>query len=449
MFADLARAQDPAERQWPMTEMVLLHRYGTPMAFDEPLLAKVRERFYHVDECPIQGPRAYLENAGGSLTLKTAVERTAELMTIPDNQGRSNVASKYLGEIIAQGRDDMMAFFGASTGTVFMGETATELLTRVIRNAIFASPGSLVVGSHLEHPATYSACRHWAPRAGKTYEQVDFDPVTTVVGADQYRPAITPDLGVATIIQASPITGMHVDVEAIVGEIRAVAPECFIIVDGVQHAAHGSVDVDAYGADAYVIAGYKLYSRHNFGVAWVSDRLHAAPHEQIAGAPGNVWKLGTRDASAFAAFSEIVRYFEWLGTQVTDPGSELSQRQLLEHAGAAIRDQEHDLVNAIIWGTGEQPGLGQSDAIRILGPATSDDRSGMVSFSIAGHDSGDVVDILNAGGIRTHARRQDYQSNGVLVPLGVETCVRVSSSHYNSLAEIEKMLSIVNRIASS
>ena len=64
---------------------------------------------------------------------------------------------------------------------------------------------------------------------------------------EQYRPALTPDLAVATIIHASPVTGMHVDVKAIAAEIRAVAPECFIIVDGIQHAAHGHVAVDDYG----------------------------------------------------------------------------------------------------------------------------------------------------------------------------------------------------------
>ena len=46
------------------------------------------------------------------------------------------------------------------------------------------------------------------------YEQVRFDTATTVVSAEQYRAALGPDLAVATIIHASPVTGMHVDVGA-------------------------------------------------------------------------------------------------------------------------------------------------------------------------------------------------------------------------------------------
>ena len=417
------------------------------MTFDPELLAAVRDRFHHADVCPIQGPRAFFENAGGSLTLKAAVERTAELMAFPDNQGRTNVASQYLMDVIAQGRADMKLALGASTGEVFIGESGTELLGRLIRNATLASEGSVVIGSNLEHPATYSACRRWAEVADMRYEQVAFDVDTTVVSVDQYRPALTPDLAVATIIHASPVTGMHVDVGAIAAEIRSVAPDCFIIVDGIQHAAHGRVDIDDYDVDGYVISGYKFFSRHNFGVAWVSDRLATAPHDQLDGAPANVWELGTRDASAYAAFSEVVRYLEWLGGEVGD--REVPARARIEAAAAAIGDQEQDLVDAMMWGTGGLPGLGQLDNVTVVGPVNSEHRSGMVSFLIEGHDSLDVVAALNADGVRTHARKRDYYSATVLEPLGIENCVRASASHYNSRAEVEQMLATVNRLAGS
>lgn len=418
------------------------------MTFDPALLESVRERFHHVDSCPYQGPRVFFENAGGSLTLKAAVTRTAELMALPDNQGRSNVASVALTELIAQGRADMKLLLGATTGEVFVGETGTELLGRLVRNAILASDGTNVVGSHLEHPATYSACRRWSAVAGMAYEQVDFDATTSIVSTQHYAPVVTPDTAVATIIHASPVTGMHVDVRAIASGIRAIAPECFIIVDGIQHAAHGRVDIDDYGVDAYVVSGYKLFCRHNFGVAWVSDRLATAPHDQLDGAPAHVWELGTRDASAYAAFSEVVRYLEWLGSAVAGADT-LEPRQLIEAAASAIREQEQDLVAAMMWGVGDLPGLAQLDAVTVIGPDNSEHRSGMVSFTIDSMDGPTAVDELNTDGVRTHARKQDYYSAGVLGPLGIDSCVRASMSHYNSRAEVEQFLATVNRLAGS
>lgn len=41
------------------------------------LMDAVRDRFAHVDACPFSGPRAFFENAGGALTLKSVVEHPA------------------------------------------------------------------------------------------------------------------------------------------------------------------------------------------------------------------------------------------------------------------------------------------------------------------------------------------------------------------------------------
>ncbi len=419
--------------------------------FAAELLDEIRQRFHHVDTCPYQGPRVFFENAGGSLTLKSVVERSAELLTLPDNQGRSNVASAALDKLIAQGRADMMTMFGATSGLVFVGETGTELLGRLIRSAVWARDGDLI-GSALEHPATYSPCRRWAALAGRTYAQVPFDPATSVVGVEHYRAAITPETSVATIIHASPVTGMHVDVAAIAAHIRTVAPECFIVVDGIQHAAHGHIDVASYDIDAYVVSGYKLFSRHNYGVAWISDRLAAVPHDQIDGAAPEVWEVGTRDASAYATFSEVVRYLEWLGDAgpgATAPPSGGNPRLRIEAAAQAIRRHEHGLVEAMLFGTAGLRGLAQLPGVSVVGPVTSEHRAGMVSFGIDGMGAADVVAALNADGVRTHARKRDHFSAGILIPLGIDDCVRASVCHYNSIAEVERLLATVNRLAPS
>lgn len=419
--------------------------------FAPELLDEVRQRFHHVETCPYQGRRVFFENAGGSLTLKSVVERSAELLTLPDNQGRSNSASAALDKIISHGRSDMMTMFGATSGLVFVGETGTELLGRLIRSAVWARDGDLV-GSALEHPATSSPSRRWAKLAGRDYTQVPFDAATSVVGVDQYASAVTPQTSVATIIHASPVTGMHVDVAAIAAHIRSIAPECFIIVDGIQHAAHGHIDVAAYGIDAYVVSGYKLFSRHNYGVAWISDRLAAVPHDQIDGTAPEVWELGTRDPSAYATFSEVVRYLEWLGEAsgaADDQSTPTTSRQRLESAAQAIRSHEHGVVEAMLSGTGGLLGLSQLPRVSVVGPVTSEHRAGMVSFGIEGMGAVDAVEALNADGVRTHARKRDHFSASILVPLGIEDCVRASVCHYNSIAEVEQLLATVNRLALS
>ena len=404
------------------------------------LFAQVRARFAHVDSCPLTGPRIFFENAGGALTLNSVVETSAFHAAIPDNQGRANGAAEALQTIIDTARADVAALFNAPGGRVMMGESGTELLFRLIRTAVVGTRGP-VLGSSVEHPASRSAARHWAGTMGREYVEVPHDPATGLVTAEAYAAAVRPEVGVATILHTSPVSGMGNDIAAISRAIRAVAPEAFIVVDGIQHACHGGIDLTEARVDGYVISPYKVFSRHGYGIAWASDRLSALPHERLAGSAPESWDLGTRDTGAFAAMSDVVGYFDWLGGEVA-PGA-ADRRARIEAAGAAIHAQEAALTDAAIFGTGNLKGLAELPGLHILGGAENPAREGLVSFWSDRIAAADIVERLNAEGIRTHTGKADHYSGNILEPLGLEGCVRVSFCHYNSRAEVARLLSVM------
>jgi hypothetical protein len=41
-------------------------------------------------------------------------------------------------------------------------------------------------------------------------------------------------------------------------------------------------------------------------------------HEHLMYAPGEPWEFGTRDTGAYATISDVVDYFEWLGSNSTE-----------------------------------------------------------------------------------------------------------------------------------
>ena len=410
------------------------------------LLSKIRDRFAHVDTCPFQGPRVFFENAGGALTLKSVVETSAMFAAIPDNQGRDNPASHKLVEIIDRAKADMRVFFNAPEGQFFVGESGTELIFRLVSAACLGTPEGRVLSSTLEHPATRSAAARWAEVAGKPHVIVAHDDATGSVGPEHYAPEITPDTVVATILHTSPVTGMAVDVAAVAQAIRKVAPDCIIIVDGIQHAAHGRLDIASYGIDGYVVSPYKVFSRHGYGVAWVSDRLAALPHNQLIGAPGGPWEMGTRDTGAYATFSDVVAYFDWLGGEVSD---ETDRRARIEAAGAAIHDHEARLTHAMIHGTGNLQGLADMPGVTLIGGSDNPRREGLVSLVVDGLPAPELVTRLNAQGIRTHTRKADHYSANILDPLGLPSCVRVSLCHYNSEAEVAQFLAVMKEMTAS
>jgi selenocysteine lyase/cysteine desulfurase len=408
------------------------------------LMEDIRSRFAHVDTCPFEGKRIFFENAGGALTLNSVVETTAKFAAIPDNQGRANGASQALVRVIAQAKTDMMTFLNASEGQAFVGESGTELLFRLIRDAVMGTAEGSVIGSTLEHPASRSAAIRWADEAGKPYISVAHDDVTGSVSADAYAAVIQADTRVATIVHTSPVTGIGNDVSAIAAAIRAVSPDCLIIVDGIQHAAHGHIDIAAYGIDGYVMSAYKVFSRHGYGVAWISPRLEAMRHDALIDGPETNWELGTRDTGAYATFSDVVGYFGWLGGLFTDHAS---LRAKIEAAAAAIHDHEKTLTDAMIHGVGNHAGLASIPGAQIIGGVDNPAREGLVCFRIEGRDEADLVESLNKAGIRTHIRRADHYSAGVLRPLGMAACIRVSLCHYNTVEEVGAFLDAVARAA--
>jgi selenocysteine lyase/cysteine desulfurase len=358
--------------------------------FDDSLMQQIRDRFCHVDTCPYQGPRIFFENAGGGLTLKSVVEVNTELAGIPDNQGRDNPASHELVRIIAEARDNMRTFLGVKDGPVFTGESGTELIFRMVRAAALGSPaGGNMIGSTLEHPATVSASKRWSKIAGKEYRAAVHDNETATITTDDYARVVDADTRVATIIHTSPVTGMTVDVPAVVKTIRAASPDCIIILDGIQHAAHGGLSIDDYDIDGYAVSAYKVFSRHNYGFA--------------------------------------------LGSHFTDSDD---RRTRILAAGKAIGEQEHGLVDLMINGNESQRGLRDMKEVYVIGGHDNPAREGMVSIIVEGKPCAEVVADLNAKGIRTHVRKADYFSGNILEPLGRPTCIRVSMCHYNTDQEV-------------
>ena len=411
----------------------------------DELLNDIRSKFAQIDSCPVQGQRVFFENAGGALTLNRVVDVSRDYAAIPDNQGRDNPGSHELVRVIQKAKDDLRVFMNAPSGQFFVGESGTELIFRLVMNACLGTEdGGVVLGSTVEHPATRSACARWSKVSRKTHVLIAHDDALGLVKAEDYSAHVTQATKVATILHTSPVTGMGMDVAAISKAIRAVSPDCYIIVDGIQHAAHGQIDIASYDVDGYVISPYKMFSRHGYGLAWISDRLTDLPHDSLVGGPEHNWELGTRDTGAYATISEVVDYLEWLGSNVTES---VDKRTRFVAAGAAIHAHEKRLTDAMINGTGNLPGLVEMDKVKIIGGVDNPAREGLVSLVVDGLNSADVVKKLNEQGIRTHLRKADHYSGNILDPLGLDGCVRVSMCHYNSEHEVAQFLAAMKTIA--
>jgi len=418
-----------------------------PALFPADLLSDIRAQFLHTDQCPVTGAdRAYPENGGGSLRLKSAMARLWEVSAWPDQEGRRNAASAQVTQIIEQARADIRVFLGAETGAIVSGETGSECINKLTRAIALNAPPGPVLSSPLEHPATFDTARLWAERTGRAVIDVPFDIAAGAVTADHYAACVTPDAALAMIVHTSQTTGLRADLPEICRAIRAVAPDCFILADGVQHAAHEPPDVEAYGVDAYVFSPYKVFMRSGKGFAWVCDRLARLPHDKLAGAPADWWDFGGRDAGLYAGFSEVVRYLDWLGGFVSNA---VDRRARLEAAGRAMRAHELALIELLLHGNTECAGLLDLPGVTLVGEPGVRRREAVTAFRHASLAASEIEERLEARGVRTVSLSRDVYSRHVLEQLDIDDCVRATVCHYNTPDEILRLLTALGEIVAT
>ena len=410
--------------------------------FNPDLMVEIRNRFTNVNSDPISGKRIYFENAGGTLKLKSILELINFYSSLPDNFGRRNKTSQKMDEAMAKGREDIALLLGARSGKIIGEQSITGMIFRLLNNITHNSGGGNIVTSNLDHASVYDATFFLADRHNLEARIAKLDPESGTVSVESILKHIDNKTVALTIIHSSNNLGTRNDVIKIVEKVRNVNSNMFIIIDGAQHASHGLIDVEAYGADAYIFVPYKTYAKLGISFAYVSDRLALLKHENLAGKPKDFWDLGTREVSAYACMSKVVDYMKWLGSHFTNNSDPRSQ---VVSGMEAIERHELDLINTLFFGNNDTKGLLDRQEVTIYGEKVNlDKREAIVAFNLGEYPTGDIVDYFETNGIRITNRISNYYSKHTLSELGIEECVRVSLCHYNTIEEINCFLKLLD-----
>jgi len=234
-------------------------------------------------------------------------------------------------------------------------------------------------------------------------------------------------------------TGSINDVKTIITEARKIKPELYVLVDAVQYAPHGPIDVEEYGADAYAFGPYKAYCVKGIGFAHISDRLANLPHWRLLDKPQANWVLGSPAHMMYASWSATVDYLCWLGSHFTE--SKERRAQMIA-AKDAIHAHMKALLNRAMFGTEEIKGLFKLNHVDVGGmPEDIGNRLCIFLFQLAGMDASTALGHYNQEhGVRLAARIMDAYSAVPLKALGLESAVRLSGAHYNTPEEIDIFL---------
>ncbi|SAK63204.1 class V aminotransferase [Caballeronia glebae] len=414
--------------------------------FSEAVMGDVKGKFHLVDVDASGRERLFFDNAGGSFRLKDAVAAFAAMDTIPDNPERIHASALHLQDVIATGESDVRTILNASGGSIFTALTASEAMFDMVRAVMENSVGDNAVTTILEHPSSFDSVKMYCERTGRELRIARSNPETGGVDVDEIVGLVDSKTVLLSVMYASNISGAKFDLSTIVNRARAKNPHLYIVVDAVQHAPHGVIDLKETPVDGINFAPYKFFGCRGSGIAWLSPRVAALTHHRLLAKPQESWQLGTPTPGQFAVVSKIVDYVAWLGSQYS---GKQDRRELFLEGMHRIELHERALLVALLDGHGTHRGLRAMPGVDVFWDHDDFERRDLiVGVGFARLEAAQAVREYEKRGVVVYERvATSVYSGRMLKSFGIEGAVRLSPLHCHAPGDIERFLGITEELA--
>ena len=423
--------------------------------FTEEELNKIRGQFYYVDEDHYGRKRLFFDNAGGSLRLKKAEEVFHLIDSMPDASEHSNSIARELAALEDRGREDIKkVIFGAKSGTIYPSYTASQIAMEMVRVITENARGTNIVTTMLEHPSVFDAARLYSRIHGMELRVAGVNKETGGVDADTILSLIDQNTALLCCMAASNISGYIYETEKICRRAREINPDIYIYIDAVQHAPHGVLDPEKWGADVTSFAPYKFFGVRGFGLAYLSDRVSRFIHHRLLGKPEDDWEIGSPATAQFAVITEIINYVAGLGGAVCHEGGtacpeEQSRRKLFEIGMQRIADHERGLLDMMLEGVDGIPGLRHIPGVTVQMDGkdlTTRDLILGIEFENLSCEQA-VVEYEKRGVITFERALSSMYSKRMVEAFDSKGMVRLSPLHVNTPQEIRHFLVLTQEMA--
>lgn len=380
-------------------------------------------------------PLTYLDNGASAQKPNQVIDRIARAY-------REDYANVHRGlhflstastEAYEHARETVRGFLSAaSADEIVFTRSATEALNLVASSlGMRLEEGDEIVLSIMEHHSNIVPWHFHRERNGAVLKWVPIRDDGSF-SIEAFESALSDRTKIVAVTQMSNVLGTVVPIK----EICAIAHDrgILVIVDGSQAAVHMPVDVADLGCDFYVLTGHKLYGPTAIGVLYGrSDILNSLPPYQGGGEMiGNV----TTDAVTY----EVPPHRFEAGTPPIVQAIGLAAA--LDYVDSVGRDRisAHEQLLA----SAAEAALGEMDGLTIYGKATG--KGAIVSFNLDGVHAHDVSAILDREGVAVRAGTHCAQP--LLSSLGVTATCRASFGLYNTMAEVDRLVSAVAKAKS-
>ena len=393
-----------------------------PIRDQFPIFAAQPAPFHYLDNaatgqiCRAAAEAQWRFETTARANVKRGVYRLADAATAAFQRARAEVAA-YLGA----GEADEVVF--TSGCTLAINIAAHGLAARL-------EEGDEILISRLEH---HSNIVPWQMAAEPRGAGVRAIPITEDGRLDLARldEAVSGRTKIIAVTHASNVTGAVTDVARLREAADSVG--AVLVLDGAQRAPHGPLDVQALECDLYACSGHKMFGPTGAGVLWGRRELLAELTPLLGG--GEMIRRVEIERSTYAP---PPHRFE-AGTPAIGPaiGMGAAAAWLATLDWDALGRQEAELTERMLDGLGALPG------VRVLGPAGTQRRLGVVSFAVDGAHPHDLCQMLDEDGVCL--RGGHHCAQPLMDAFDLPATARASLAPYNDAADVDALLAGLDR----
>ncbi|QNG18870.1 cysteine desulfurase [Rhodococcus triatomae] len=328
-------------------------------------------------------------------------------------------------------------FVGVGFDELVFTKNATEalnLVTYVLGDDRFErrlGPGDEIVITELEHHANLVPWQELARRTGATLKWFG---VTEDGRIDLDSLHLTDAVKVVAFTHQSNVTGAVAPVTELVRRARAVG--ALVVLDACQSVPHLPVDFRALDVDYAAFSGHKMLGPSGVGVLYGRRALLESMPPFVTG--GSMIETVTMEGSTYAPPPQRFEAGVPMTSQVVGLGAAVDYLNAI--GMDAVAAHEHALTAAALGR------LGEIDGLRIVGPETTENRGGAVSFVVDGIHAHDLGQILDDEGV---AIRVGHHCAWPLHRrFGIAATARASFAVYNTLDEVDALAAAIRRAQS-
>lgn len=370
----------------------------------------VRARFTALD-----GSFAFFDAPGGTQVpdeVGAAISRT--MQEASGNTGAVYPTSRRIEALADEARSAAARFVGAEPDEIIFGQNMTALnftLSRTFGRELAA--GDEIIVTRLDHDANVAPWLDLADDKGLVVRHVDVMPDTTL-DLDDLQRTLSPRTRVVAFPWAANSVGTIVDAARVARLAHTAGALAW--VDAVQYAPHLPIDVKTIDADILVFSAYKLCGPH-LGIAY-GRRALLESWRPYKARPAGTATVGSRFETGSLPFELL--------------GGFIATMDYLDGIGGlgAITDWEREL--------GERFLAGLPETATVYGLPRVTGRVPIFLLNLPDAAASDLAEDLAAQNIGVWSGGNFY-ALGLYDRLSWGEALRVGISHYNTLAEVDRL----------